>query len=75
MLLLVIFPSSHFTEVTLKVANDVVFLLTLKQGLQSFFVFMRMHVIQACFLFMFMFLRDSLNNFDQLFPGDTKEVS
>lgn len=36
MLLLVIFPSSHFTEITLKVTNDVVFLLTLKQGLQSF---------------------------------------
>lgn len=53
MLLLVIFPS-HFTEITFKVTNDAVFLLTLKQGLQTF-VFMRMHVIQACFLFMFMF--------------------
>lgn len=35
---------------------------------------MRMHVIQACFLFMFMFLRESLNNFDQLFPGIPKSV-
>lgn len=62
MLLLVIFPS-HFTEITFKVTNDAVFLLTLKQGLQTF-VFMRMHVIQACFLFMFMFRRDLLSNFD-----------
>lgn len=33
---------------------------------------MGMHVIQACFLFMFMFLRDSLNHSDQLFPGIPK---
>lgn len=55
----------HFTELSLKVDHDVVFLFTLKQGLQ-FCVFMGVHVIQACFLFMF--LRDS-HNFIILFLG------
>lgn len=33
MLLLVVFPSAHFTTIASQVINDVVFLLTLKQGL------------------------------------------